>query len=121
MAYGTFRPTTHSIPVSIVSRKTPMKPIFSIAIGKKRDILLAQVRARQLCRMLGFAPLEQARVVCLIFEMACARLEQGRPVTLSIQVQDHQFQVFCGGTTRPGLAQLTGRLVLNLPLPQATL
>ena len=40
-----------------------MQTIFSLTLRKKRDILLAQVRARQFCRMLGFPPLDQARVV----------------------------------------------------------
>jgi hypothetical protein len=101
-----------------------MKPIFSITIAKKRDILLAQVRARQLCRMLGFTPLEQARIVSLIFELACNEARR-RSFTLSLRVQDRQFQVVCApisprvpGTTRP---VATPRLLLTLPVQHATL
>ncbi len=100
-----------------------MKPNFHITVAKKRDILLAQIRARQLCRMLGFAPLEQARVVCLIFEMVSKRLDHG-PVPLTFRVEDRHFQVVCAGprpraATGPRLAAT--QPALSIPLPPATM
>jgi hypothetical protein len=99
-----------------------MKPTFSITIQKKRDVLLAQLRARQLCRMLGFLPTEQARVVGLIFEMASRLMRHRCHPVISFQVDDHLFRV----TSRPAqprasLSRQLAQTVLTLPLPHPLL
>jgi hypothetical protein len=93
-----------------------MKPIFSITVGRKRDVLLAQLRTRQLVRMLGLAPLEQARIVCLVFEVACRQLCDGRrPFVLTYQIHNQQLQVLSAAVrSQP-------RLVLSLPVRSTNL
>lgn len=102
-----------------------MKPSFSVAVSKKRDILVGQLRARQLCRMLGFTPLQQARIVCQIFEVACAELHRQRSFTLSFRVQDGMLHVTCSAApSRVERLRITfppTRRVVSLSLPQAEL
>jgi hypothetical protein len=96
-----------------------VKPTFTITIARKRDVLLAQLRARQLCRMLGFPLSDQARVVGLVFEIGSRLLRRGCRPLISFQVEDHVFRV----TSRPDPPHGLHRsplvqAILTLPLPQ---
>lgn len=102
-----------------------MKPILVIHVTTRKDILLAQLRMRQLSRMLGFSMLEQARLVGLVFEVVSGPVERRQCASLTIQVADRVLQVCLGQksqTAREGISRANpAQVALSVPLPPAAL
>jgi hypothetical protein len=102
-----------------------MKPIFVINVSTKKDILLAQLRTRQLCRMLGFSALEQARLVGLVFEVVSGPVQRHRSAALTIQVADHALEVLWAVKPQADRESVTpakpAQLALSVALPPAAL
>src|SRR5579862_9799237 len=73
------------------SSKPPATPLFSIAIAKESDIVLARQTARQLASRLGFNLQDQARLATGVSEIARNAFQYagaGR-VDFSIDLQSH--------------------------------
>jgi hypothetical protein len=69
-------------------------PFLQIAVGRKRDLLLARRQARQVARLLGFDLLEQACVAALVFELARQELSRSGRLTLRFAVAQDRLLIF---------------------------
>jgi len=82
--------------------------LFALPLRRKRDIVVARQRARQVARLLGFDPAEQVSIAAAVFELAArASTEKGR-VTVQFRLSGSQLQVFCE-------PQTSLRLIRTLP------
>jgi hypothetical protein len=67
--------------------------LLLIQIRCKRDALLARRQARQVAKLLGFDPAEQACVAALVFELAAQALTQAASVRLRFAVAQDRLLV----------------------------
>jgi len=58
---------------------------FTVSLQRRRDVLLARYRARQLAGLLDMAPLERLRLTGAVFELATAAYEQPGPAALRFE------------------------------------
>ena len=65
--------------------------ILSLTIQRPRDILLGQVRCRQLCRVLGFDLEIQARIVCAFFNIADERRRMLRQCRILVELDNRSL------------------------------
>ncbi len=69
--------------------------LFALPLRRKRDVVVARQRARQLARMLGYDPPEQVNVAAAVFELAARAAEERRNTTLQFQLSGTHLHVFC--------------------------
>jgi hypothetical protein len=94
-----------------------MKTLLKLSLGRKRDLLVARLRLRQLCQLLGFAPLETAKIACAAFEIACReRTRQGR-LDVNFALEDKLLRVVFArvGTTAEDLQQPLAQIAVEVP------
>lgn len=72
-----------------------MKNSISFAAANKKQLIQIQARTRRLCRMLGMAPLEQAKVVSVLFELTFKQLGQFGQVLVDVEITDEDLKVRC--------------------------
>ena len=91
--------------------------LLVLPVHRKRDVLSARTRARQVARLLGFDALEQACIGAAVFEIACRAREQGGRAILHSQADGTTFQVFPQLELVPRRAAEALVLRLEKPLP----
>jgi hypothetical protein len=67
--------------------------LFTLPVRRKRDIILARQRARQIARLLGLDPRGQATLACGVFEMTCRALSEPGRVVVEFTVDEHALHV----------------------------
>jgi hypothetical protein len=67
--------------------------ILTLPLRKKRDVLLARQRARQIARLLGFDPREQACIAAGVFAVASTARQRGGRCALRFQLAGDVLQV----------------------------
>jgi hypothetical protein len=77
-------------------------PLLVLELRRRRDLVLVRQRSRQITRLLGFDPLEQARVCAAVFEVAWQAFHKARPVRLVFQLNETTLQVFPTGVVPAG-------------------
>jgi hypothetical protein len=68
-------------------------PILTLALRRKRDLLLARQQARQVARLLGFNSREQIHIAATVFEIARNTLQHTRRGSLHFRVVNQLLQV----------------------------
>src|SRR5262245_13671802 len=76
-------------------------PLLLLQLRCKRDALLARRQARQVARLLGFDPGEQACVAALVFELAAQALTRAATVRLRFAVEQERLLVSPEGDGPP--------------------
>jgi hypothetical protein len=69
-------------------------PILTVTLSKKRDLLLARQRGRQIASLLGYDAEWCAVVAAQVFELASVLLRRECPCEIVFQVTDNSFEVF---------------------------
>jgi hypothetical protein len=70
-----------------------MITLLSLRVRRKRDLVLARQRARQIGRLLGLDATGQATLACGVFEMAYRSARQLGPVRVEFRLADGTLQV----------------------------
>jgi hypothetical protein len=90
--------------------------LCQLSVERKRDVIVARQRARQVAALLGFEIPEQTRIASAVFELARQALEQVGRARLDFEVADGQLHVRPHGDEAwPAGVPLWH---LELPLPQ---
>lgn len=66
---------------------------FSLEIGRKRDVMVARQRTRQIARLLGFECSDEAALAATVFALARNCLAQSGAVTLHFRLRRNMLQV----------------------------
>jgi hypothetical protein len=94
-------------------------PLLTLAVRRKRQLLLARSCTRRLARLAGFDARSQAGLACGVFEMACVALERSDEVRLHFDLTGDALQVRVLAAGPPALLQT--RLPGPLPLAREDL
>lgn len=81
---------------------------LSLPLERTRDVVLARHRARQIARLLGFAPNEQALIAAAAAEIAAEAFGNARGASVVFELVHHALQIH---------AERAGRLRLKKELP----
>jgi hypothetical protein len=86
--------------------------ILTLPLRKKRDVLLARQRARQIAKLLGFDPREQACIAASAFAVASTARQHASGCAVSFQLQGDMLQVIpvLGRRRTSGLERLLPQL-----------
>ena len=82
--------------------------LLNLPLKRTRDIVLTRHRARQIARLLGFAPNDQAFIAAAAAEIAAGAFESTRDAGVVFQVVHQALEI---------RAERTGRLRLTTKLP----
>jgi len=88
------------------------EPILTLSLRRKRDVLVARQRARQVAGLLGFDRGQQVHIAAAVFDLAAAFLRQRGRGVLRFHAEGGSFRV----ATEPVIA-----LRLERPLPPGVL
>jgi len=66
---------------------------FSQPIRRKKDVVIARQRARQIARLLGYSRTEEAAIAAAVFALGANCLTQAGQVTLHFQLRRNTLQV----------------------------
>jgi hypothetical protein len=91
--------------------------LLVLHVRRRRDLLLARERARQVARLLGFDAVDQACIAAGVFEIACQAMLQSGCCGLQFQTDGNTFQVFPIAGTESAQPGQVGGLRLEKPLP----
>jgi hypothetical protein len=101
--------------------------ILTLPLRNKRDVLLARQRARQIAKLLGFDPREQACIAAGAFAIARTGMQHAGRRALTFQLEGNLLQIVpvLGRRRHAGLERLLRRLAsgtsselrLEKPLP----
>jgi hypothetical protein len=94
-------------------------PLLTLAVRRKRQLLLARSCARRLAGLAGLDAKAQTGLACGVFEMACVALERSGEVRLHFDLTGDTLQVRVLGAGPPALLQT--RLAGPLPLAREDL
>jgi len=101
-----------------------MNPLLTLDLQKKRDLVLARQRARQIAGLLGFDLREQGLIAAGVFAIAHAAFRQEGHAAIEFRVEADALKVMAvrGQGRAPWLALLrpgpSGALRLEKPLPK---
>lgn len=99
-----------------------MNTLHSFSLQRKHDLLLARLRLRQIAGMLGFDPLEQAKIVGAAFELACREKERADRVVMTAGVEKQLLRVWFhdeADSTPPNVEDLSQpQMAMALPRDQ---
>src|SRR5258708_1831737 len=101
-----------------------MNPLLTLQLQKKRDLVLARQRARQIAGLLGFDAQEQSLIAAGVFAIADAVFRQEGHAAIEFRVEADALQVLPvrGQRRAPWLALLrpgpSAALRLEKPLPR---
>ena len=73
------------------------RPFLTLPLLRKRDLVVARQRARQLARALGFAPCEEAGVAATVFEIARAAFRHPGHCALHFTLEGGLLRVHADG------------------------
>jgi hypothetical protein len=77
-------------------------PLLTVRFRQQRDVVAARQRARQIARLLGFSPADQARIAARVFEAACMSLQTASRGALRFQMRDGVLEVIALRVHREG-------------------
>src|SRR5437879_1212402 len=69
-------------------------PILVQNLRKKRDVIIARQRGRQIAGLLGFDAREQTCIAAAVFEIARNTLRYSRRSVVAFQVEGDMLQIF---------------------------
>lgn len=91
-----------------------MVSLLTLRLSRKRDLLQARQRVRQVARMLGFDAVEQLTLACVVFELLMRqRQRQRRTLVVELVVTNAAFEV----RLQPPMAGSEAALLARRPLP----
>lgn len=67
--------------------------LFQLPIRRRRDVLTARQRGRQVAALLGFSAAEQTRIAAAVFELAWQTLQQTGRAVLHFELGDDALHV----------------------------
>lgn len=77
-----------------------MQELLSLEVSGSRKFIEARTRLRQVCGLLGFDPLDQAKIVAVTFEFLCRAAEDGVTAVLQLLLDESSLCVrICDGET----------------------
>lgn len=88
------------------------EPIFSLPLRRKRDVVAARQRARQIAGLLGYDRRQQVQIAAAVFDLAALFCRQNGKGVLRFHAADGAFRV----STEPVIL-----LRLERPLPPGVL
>jgi len=91
--------------------------LFQLRIGRKRDVIAARQRARQLAALLGYSVAEQSRIASAVFELARQTREQIGRAILNFEVSADALRVVPHPVVSPCADPPPPLLRLEQPLP----
>jgi hypothetical protein len=89
------------------------KLLLALKLGRKRDVIEARQRARQVAGLLGFDARDQACIAAGVFALARQVYRRQAGITLFFQVKHRVFHVFFG----KGHGTVTDAPCIEKPLP----
>jgi hypothetical protein len=81
-----------------------MNTLYTVSLRRQRDLLVARVRLRQTCKLLGFGPLDQIKIACAAYETACRETARHGSLRLTVDVAGGRLRISLAGLKDNGLA-----------------
>jgi hypothetical protein len=95
--------------------------VLRLSVRRRRDVVQARQQARQVARLLGFGPFDQACIAAAVFEIACHLLERPRRGELKFQIRGQSLEIAAAASEPEGDVLPGAALRLEKCLPDHAL